>query len=234
MAGPAPLFRELHRHRSYAHSLKEQLDRLPRQLKAQHARQASAEAAVNACKDRVRQLKVEVATKEKTLKSKVELLGRYEMQLSSIQTRKEYDAKQLEIAFTKTEIGQLEDEILQAMTDVETEAARLPELEATLGTIAAEVAEFEANIAPKKATWEAEYAATQAKIKEVESGIPKAVRPSYDKTINFRGHDGFAEVREQVCGGCRTELTAQLLNQVEDDQFILCQSCGRILYLPGN
>jgi hypothetical protein len=232
MAGPAPLFREIHTLRSYAHSLKEQLDRLPRQLKAQHARKAAAETALKAAQDRVRQLKVEATTKEKTLKTKGELLARHEDQLGGIQSKKEFDAKQLEIAFTKTEISQLEDEILQAMSDGETEAARLPELEKTLATVTAEVAKFEAEVAPKKATWEAEMASTQAKIKELEPGIPKVVRAAYDKTVASMGHDGFAAVREQTCGGCRGEITSQMQNELEDDAFLMCRSCGRILYLP--
>jgi predicted nucleic acid-binding Zn-ribbon protein len=233
MVGPAPLFREIHSLRSYAHSLKEQLDRLPRQLKAQHARKATAESALKAAQERVRHLKVEATTKEKTLKSKGEQLSRYEGQLGSIQSKKEFDAKQLEIAFTKTEIAQLEDEILQAMSDGETEAARIPELEKALATVSAEVAKFEVEIAPKRATWEAEMAATQAKIKELELGIPKVIRAAYDKTVASMGHDGFAIVREQTCGGCRGEITSQMQNELEDDAFVMCRSCGRILYLPA-
>ncbi|MFQ3649997.1 MAG: C4-type zinc ribbon domain-containing protein [Gemmataceae bacterium] len=233
MAGPAPLFREIHALRSYAHSLKEQLDRLPRQLKAQQARQLAAENALKAAQERVRQLKVEATSKEKTLKTKGELLARYEDQLSSIQSKKEFDAKQLEIAFTKTEIAQLEDEILQALSDGETEAARLPELEKALASVSAEVAKFEAELAPKKALWEAELASTQAKLKELEPGIPKNVRAAYDRTVASMGHDGFASVQEQVCGGCRVEITVQMQNELEDDQFVMCRSCGRILYLPA-
>src|SRR4051794_38442842 len=122
MAGPAPLFRQIHQLRSYAHALKEQLDRLPRQLKAQHARRDAAQAALTASQERVKHLKVEVTTKEKQLASKGEAIARYEAQLANLQSKKEYDAKQLEIAFTKTEVGKMEDEILQAMTDGEEEA----------------------------------------------------------------------------------------------------------------
>ena len=232
MGGPASLFREIHALRSYAHSLQEQLDRLPRQLKAQQARVTAAEAALKAAQERVRQLKVEATTKEKTFKSKGELLARYEEQLAGIQSKKEYDAKQLEIAFTKTEIAQLEDEILQAMSEGEAEAARLPQLEQALAKVRDEVSQFEAEMAPKKATWEAEFSSTQAKIKELEPNIPKNVRAAYERTVASMGHDGFAPVREQVCGGCRAEITAQMQNELEADLFVMCRSCGRILYLP--
>lgn len=231
MAGPAPLFREIHRLRSYAHSLEEQLGRLPRQLKAQHARLSAAQAALTASQERVKHLKVEATTKEKTLKSKHQTIERYEGQLASIQTRKEYDAKKLEIAFAQTECGKLEDEILQAMTDAEEEAAKVPDLEKTLAAVKVDVAKFEADVAPKQTLWTAERAATLAKLKEVEPGVPKAVRAAYDKTVASMGHDGFAPVIGRTCGGCQAELTHQVRNDLEDDLFVMCRSCGRILYL---
>lgn len=234
MAGPAPLFREIHRLRSYAHSLREQLNRLPRQLKAQHARLDAAQTAVKTAQERVKHLKVEATTKEKTLKSKAEALAKFEVQLASIQSKKEFDAKQLEIAFAKTESGKLEDEILQALTDGEEEAARIPELEKTLAAVKADVAKFEADMAPKKALWEAEMTSTLAKIKEIEPGVPKVHRASFDRTIESLGHDGFAGIRELTCSGCQGEITQQQRNELEDEQFVMCRSCGRILYLTDS
>ncbi|MGL4551146.1 MAG: zinc ribbon domain-containing protein [Gemmataceae bacterium] len=233
MAGPAPLFREVHRLRSYAHALKEQLDRLPRQLKAQHARRDAAQAALSASQDRVKHLKVEATTKEKTLKSKNDAVGRFEGQLASMQSKKEFDAKQLEIAFAKAECGKLEDEILQAMTDGEEEAKRTPELDKALAAVKADVAKFEADVAPRKELWQKELAATLAKLKEIEPGVPKANRAVFDKTVASMGHDGFAAVRERTCGGCQGELTQQARNELEDEQFVMCRSCGRILYLSA-
>ncbi len=231
MAGPAPLFRQIHQLRSYAHTLKEQLDRLPRQLKAQHARRDAAQAALTASQERVKHLKVEVTTKEKQLGSKGEAIERYETQLANIQSKKEFDAKQLEIAFTRTEVGKLEDEILQAMTDGEEEATKLPDLEKTLAAVKAEVAKFEAEVAPRRDLWQSELTTTLAKLKEIEPGVPKAVRAVYDRTVASLGHDGFASVRGRTCGGCQGELTHQARNDLEDDLFVMCRSCGRILYL---
>lgn len=233
MAGPAPLFREIHRLRSYAQSLQEQLGRLPRQLKTQYTRRDAAKAALTASQERVKQLKVEVTTKEKTLKSKGESIAKFEAQLASIQSKKEFDARQLEIAFAKTESGKLEDEILQAMTDGEDEAKRTPELEKAFAAVSADVAKFEAEVAPKKGLWDAELAATLAKIKEIEPGVPKAKRASFDRTVSSMGHDGFAGVRGHTCTGCQGEITAQQRNELEDEQFVMCRACGRILYLEA-
>ncbi|NBO91135.1 MAG: hypothetical protein EBV06_02280 [Planctomycetia bacterium] len=231
MAGPASLFREIHRLRSFAHTLKEQLDRLPRQLKAHHARRDAAQAALNASLNRIKHLKVEVATKEKLLKSKGEMVLRYETQLASIQSLKEYEAKRLEIAFAKTEIGKLEDEILQAMTDGEEETTKIPDLEQALAATKADVTKFEAEITPRRELWQSEMANTLVRLKEIEPGVPKLNRAAYDRTVASMGHDGFACVRQRTCGGCQAELPQQVQNELEDELFVMCRFCGRILYL---
>lgn len=231
MAGPAPLFRDIHRLRSFAHSLKEQLERLPRQHKAQQARLATAQGALTAAQEKIKHLKVEASSKEKALKGKHEQIAKNEGKLNNIQSKKEYDAIQLEIAFAKTECGKLEDEILQALTDAEDETARLPGLEKALAAVKAEVAKFEADMAPKQATWQAELTQAQAKLQEVEPNLPKQVRPTYDRTVKALGHDGFASVKGRTCGGCQADIPAQDRGDLEDDLFVMCRSCGRILYL---
>ena len=43
MAGPSPLFREIHRLRKYAHDLQEKIDRIPRDLKRRQDKFAEQE-----------------------------------------------------------------------------------------------------------------------------------------------------------------------------------------------
>jgi predicted nucleic acid-binding Zn-ribbon protein len=39
-------------------------------------------------------------------------------------------------------------------------------------------------------------------------------------------------VEGQSCAACYTEITAQQYNELKQELFVLCKSCGRILYLP--
>jgi predicted CXXCH cytochrome family protein len=232
MPGPAPIFREIHRLRRFAHDLQEQLDRIPRQLKIQQARLARQEQALQETKDKIKHLKVTASDKEKLFKGKHEAIERFQTQLNTAGSKKEYDALQLEIAHAKTECSRLEDEILAALTESEETAARLPEAEKAVKQAREELTKLEAQTGPRKADLEAQLAQTQSQLKKVEESIPADLRPQYNRTIVSLGAEGLAAVRDGVCESCHTEITAQTLHNLKQEMFVLCRSCGRILYLP--
>lgn len=231
MAGPAPLFREIHRLRSFIHDLEEQLGRLPRALKARQATLTRHSEALTQAQETIKSLKVTTATNEKSIKSKTEAIARFEGQLGGIQSKKEYDAKQLEIAFAKAEISKLEEGALEAMEQAETLTATLPELEKAVALAREEARQFEAEMEGRRATWQAELGRAKAKLAEAEPKIPRDVRTVYEKAVQSMGHDGFAEVSGRTCGGCQGDITVQDRYQLEAEQFLMC-NCGRILYLP--
>jgi predicted nucleic acid-binding Zn-ribbon protein len=232
MSGPAPIFREIHRLRRFARDLQEQLERIPRQMKVFQARLAKHEQALRDGQETIKRLKVTASEKEKTLKSRHETIERFQKQINDVSAKKEYDALQLEIAHAKTECSQLEDAILTAMTDSEEASARLPELEKAVKLARDEVTKFETDTGPRKTDLEAQLKETQAQLKKVEGTIPSDLRSQYIRAIASHGADAMAAVIDRVCDSCSTEITAQSQNELAQGMFLLCRSCGRILYLP--
>ena len=232
MAGPAPIFRELHRLRRFAHGLQEQLDRIPRQMKAHQARQTKNEQALHDAQETVKRLKVAANDKEKALKSQHEKIARFEKQINDVSSKKEYDALQLEIAHAKLECTRLEDEILNHLMEGEERAAGLPDLEKSVKQVREEVAKVEADASPRKAALETQLTETLAKLKSVESTIPPDLVPQYKRTILSLGADAMSVVLNRICETCHTEITAQTHNELQQDLFVACKACGRILYLP--
>src|SRR5262249_27135038 len=189
MAGPPPIFRELHRLRRFAQALQEQLDRIPRQLKAHQAKRAKAEQTLREGQEAVKHLKVTASDKEKALKTQHEKIARFEKQTNEVSSKKEYDALQLEIAHAKSECSRLEDEILAAMTDSEERAAGLPDLEKALAQARADMEKVEADTGPRKLDLETQLKETMSKVKEVEASIPQDLRPQYNRGVNALGAD---------------------------------------------
>jgi predicted nucleic acid-binding Zn-ribbon protein len=227
-----PVFREIHRLRTFIHNLSEQLDRIPRLRKAHQARQSKQEQAVRDTQEGIRKLKVAASDKEKTLKSKHGQIARFEEQVGLVSSKKEYDALQIEIAHARTVCGQLEDEILQALTEIDEKTAELPGLERALAQVKDEVAKFEADAQARAADFQAHLAQARKELQAVEVNVPADLRPQYNRTIASLDHDGLAAVRDQTCTACYTEITFQDLSALQRDQFVICKSCGRILYLP--
>jgi predicted nucleic acid-binding Zn-ribbon protein len=232
MSGPAVLLREIHRLRRFAQDLKEQIDRAPRQLKGQQAKVARHEDLQREAQETLKKLKVAVHEKETTLKSTHAQIAKYQKQLNEAGSKKEYDALQAEITSAKKQCTKLEDDILTAMTEVEDYAARLPELEKTVQQAREEYKKFEAGAGERTANLVRQQNETQAKLKEIEPGIPAEIRQNYNRIVAGMGADAFASVVNQNCTACYTMITAQSYTELLMENFVPCKACGRMLYLP--
>ncbi len=233
MSGPAVVFREIHRLRRFAHELQEQIDRQPRQQKAQQAKVARQEEIYRQAQDTVKHLKVEIHGKEGTLKSTHGQIAKYERQLNEAGAKKEYDALQHEISDAKTKCQRLEEEIFAGMTEIEEKTARLPELDQAVKQAKEDYAKFESGMTERLAGFRAQLAETQAQLQAQEAELPVKLRGQYERFVAAQGHDALATVHGQTCAACYTEITAQQYNELQQELFVLCKSCGRILYLPA-
>ncbi len=232
MSGPADLFREIHRLRRFAHDLQEQIDRVPRQLKAHQAKVTRQEEALRAGQDGIKRLKVTAHEKEVSLKGTHQQITKHQQQLNKAESKKEYDALQTEIKQEREKCRQLEDEILQAMTEGEEQTAKLPELEKAVKQAKEELARYEQSSAERLVGLRTQLAEAQQQLAEAEAQIPGDFRGQYNRIVNAMGPEALAAVRNRTCSACHTEITAQNYNDVLTGQFVQCKSCGRILYLP--
>jgi predicted nucleic acid-binding Zn-ribbon protein len=232
MSGPAVIVRESHRLRRFIRDLQEQIDRAPRQQKIYQAKVVRQEELYRQEQDAIKRLKVDVHEKEVTFKTVHGHIAKYQGQLNAVGSKKEYDALQTEIAGGRAKCQQLEDEMLAALAESEERTARLPELDANVQKARTEAAEFERGAAERLAGLTAQRDEAHRRLAEVEASIPPDVRSVYNRVVNAKGADGMAAVQQRVCSACATEITAQNYNDLLLDNFVLCKSCGRILYLP--
>jgi predicted nucleic acid-binding Zn-ribbon protein len=232
MAAPAIILREIHRLRRFAKDLQTKIDQAPRTLKTQQGRVARQEEILRQSQDGLKHLKVSIHEKEVTLRTTLQQITKHEKQQNEAAGKKEYDALQHEIDAAKKKMQQLEDDILDAMGKSEDEAARLPELEKTLKEVREEVAQFERDSGARQASYAEQLKEAQQQIAEVEGSLPPEIGPIYNRLIASKGEDGMAAINGRTCMACYTEITAQNYNDLAQGNFVLCKSCGRMLYLP--
>jgi uncharacterized protein len=67
-------------------------------------------------------------------------------------------------------------------------------------------------------------------LKQVEATLPDDVKAHYDRLVAARGEASIAAVEGQTCTACYTDVTSQMANDLRRGDFVLCKSCGRILY----
>ncbi len=232
MPGPGPTLREVHRLRRHLKDLEDQIERLPRMQQSATARVSYQEETLRQMQDAIKHLKVTAHEKEVEFKTKNQDMEKHRRQLNQAESKKEYDALQAEIAKEKQEFQALEDSIFAAMEETEQKTAQLPELEMALKKAKAEAADVKKAMAERRTSLTEQLATANRQLKETEAGLPDDIRVAYERLITARGEDALAAVQGRTCTACYTEVTAQTGNQLLMGQFVLCKSCGRILYLP--
>ncbi len=75
-----------------------------------------------------------------------------------------------------------------------------------------------------------QFAVQQAKRDALAVGVDEKVLKEYDHVRKAKKGIGFVKVIAGKCGGCKVQLTPNLVQRIRAGQFpVKCQSCGRIL-----
>ncbi len=168
-----------------------------------------------------------------------EKLKKYQQQLPSVKTNREYSALLNELDAVKREVRTREDEILA--------------LEENLAASSAEVAAHEASFPAEEAGYEeqmkewraeqvaltAEIAAAEEESRKLEGSIDKGLLRRFRQIAKKRGGIALARVtmvgpQTASCSGCHVRLRPQLLSDIRlSKELIFCDSCKRILYWDG-
>ena len=231
MSAPGAILREIHRLRRNAKDLKGKIDQGPRQLKGQEDKVTRQEQILKQAQEDLKRLKVATHEKEVSLKASDELVKKYTKQLSDIMSKKEYDALKAELAHARDKAAKLEDQILEALGQLEEQTAQIPVLENHLKETRAQAEQFNRDYQARLADLANQLKDVQSKLAEVEGTLPEDIKPLYDRLTSLKGEDALALVESRTCTACYTEITPQSYNDLIRALFVICKSCGRMLYL---
>ena len=143
MSNAIGILRELHRLRRHIKGLQEEINRVPMRIKAQQSKLARQEEELKAAHDALSHLKVNVRQNEGSLKQMHQQIKKWEDQSRTISSKKEYDALNHEIAEARKKCAEIEDAILEGMTQAEEQTGRIPEMEKGLKTGKEELVRFQ-------------------------------------------------------------------------------------------
>lgn len=232
MSTVTSIFRECHRLRKHLKALQEEIDRGPRVLKAQQTRLAAEQQAHKSHHDEITRRKLKQREDEGTLKQTETRLVKLQEQLNAAGNQKEYDAKQSEIRQATEKKGQLEDAILTTITELEEATAAVPAVEKKWADAQTEFAQYQRDAAERLERLKADQTASKESLARTEATLPDVkVKPYYLAQTKVHGPDALAAVKDKVCQGCRTALTDQKVIELQAGTYVVCPSCGKMLYL---
>ena len=174
----------------------------------------------------------EIDRKELDLKANEGEITKFNVQLNSIKSNKEYSILVSEIGSKKADMSVLEDEILDTMSRLETANQEYEKATKVLRNEEESLKDLIKSV--------------DAEIKEVDDEIEKIKNEQkkyidlldehslkhYNRLSNIKGGKAVVPVIGNVCGGCSMNIRAQTLNALMSGKdLVFCQSCSRILYL---
>ncbi len=204
----------------------------PQRLADADARLNDSKQAVETAKGRLKTNQEARRDLEKDVAVYQGRLTKFKDQLSLVKTNKEYQAMQHEIATAQSDLGAVEEKVLERMLEADTIAADVKRAEAALAVRQKEIE------AEKKAIT-SELASVEASLKEATAAraeLLKDIEPRLLATFEqvARARKGVAictATRDGLCSLCHVRLRPQVFQQVRhNDTIVQCESCHRILY----
>lgn len=145
---------------------------------------------------------------------------------------KDLERMQHELVSLERRIGSLEDAELEIMEQLE-------EAQRTADTLAAQLAETDAQIAELAIARDARWVEIDASLAEAETaraaaveGMPEDLLSLYERLRAQKGGVGAAALRARQCGGCQLTIDAAELGVIRAaaaDEVVRCEECQRIL-----
>jgi hypothetical protein len=192
-------------------------------------RLASATAALEAARAAVADNQADRRGIEKDLAMINSRLSKFKDQLMEVKTNKEYTAMLKEIEAAQTQLGRLEDRLLERMLEADTLAMRQKEAESRLAADKGVIAGERVQLAEETARLERELEEAVASRARVVTELSPAVLSTYE-TVRSKRSVAVAEVKGGYCSACHVRLRPQLANELLRQELLFqCESCQRFL-----
>ncbi len=174
----------------------------------------------------------EIDRKELDLKTDEGEITKYNVQLNSIKTNKEYTALCTEIGSKKADMSILEDEILNTMSKLESVNEENNKLQEDLRREEESLKNLIESVDTDVKKTDIEIEEIQNDQKKYIDALDENSLKHYNRLSSIKGGKAVVAVIDNMCGGCSMKITAQTLNLLMgSNELVFCQSCSRILYL---
>jgi predicted nucleic acid-binding Zn-ribbon protein len=204
----------------------------PQRLADADARLSGAKQAVDAAKDQLKANQDARRALEKDVAVYQGRLTKFKDQLMEVKTNREYQAMQHEIATAQTDLGAVEEKVLERMVEADSLAADVNQAEAALATQQKSIETEKKMLAEDLALEQARLAkATESRAALVKDIDPRLMALFEQVARARKGVAISTATRDGLCSLCHVRLRPPVFQQVRhNDSIIQCESCQRVLY----
>lgn len=211
-------------------TLKVLMEKLPEQLSTLKSNQASAEELLANVKNDIETNKMEQDKHDLSIRSNKDQASKYQNQLLTIETNKEYKALNKEVSHLEHLNVTLEDEIVNLMEEAEVLSENQKEAEKKLEIAQADLKANEKKLEAEIVKVKIEMEKYRNQRKELAGELPLSLVKKYAALIKNRSSKAVVFNIGDACGGCGFKIRPQVMVDLhESENIIYCESCSRIL-----
>jgi hypothetical protein len=157
-------------------------------------------------------------------------MAKFQKQMLSIKTNKEYDALTNEIANRKVKISETEEEILKTLTQIDDLKEKIKEYKQKLEEVEKSNANQLVHLREELGSIEDKIKIKQGDRKNITVRINKKLLATYERVKKGRGDQVVVTIRKRACGACYKGIPPQMIQEIRKGEIIYtCDNCGRIL-----
>jgi len=204
----------------------------PQRLADADARLNESKQALETAKGRLKDNQEARRNLEKDVAVYQGRLTKFKDQLSLVKTNKEYQAMQHEIATAQSDLGGVEEKVLELMLEADTITADVKRTEAALATRQKEIDKEKKELTEELASVNTSLKAASEARAELVKDLDARLMAIFDSVARVRkGVAISTATRDGLCAACHVRLRPFVFQQIrQNDAIIQCESCHRILY----
>lgn len=154
------------------------------------------------------------------------------MRMNRIKNVKELQALQREIELTKQSNGELEEELIRIMQELDVLKAEIDAKQAELSAMRAQWESRQTELAEQIHGVDASISEALARRQSIAARVAGDLISRYELIFSRRGGTAVVEVAGGICQGCFMNIPPQLWNEIiRNEKLHLCPSCQRILFV---
>ena len=154
------------------------------------------------------------------------------MRMNRIKNIKELQALQREIDLTRQANGDLEEELIRIMQEIDVVKAQIQTKEAEMATMQEEWRKKQKELEEQIHGIDEAVSQAATRRQSIASQVTGDLISRYELIFSRRGGTAVVEVSAGICQGCFMNIPPQLWNEIiRNEKLHLCPSCQRILFV---
>jgi len=217
------------------------IERKVRLCRRQEKRIADIDAKIKAQREQLHTDQMEADRLDLQAKAAEEDINKYRSALNASKTNKEYSAVLTQLNTFKADNSKLEERVLLLLSQIDEKKKEIEQIEQDREKEVTKLSELDAVARQTEEKARDRLTRLQQERDQAAAAVPPQVLGIFNRVAQKNEGQAMARVvrthpkrQEYACDGCNMSITIEQVNTIlSRDEAVLCNVCGRILYLES-